>query len=398
MKRAFVTAVILAAACGAACHKQEVIGSRSPVMVTVQSVGTYTATEGTRRFSASIVPESQVSVAFKVGGYVEEILRIGGHLAQEGDFVSRGQVLARVRQSDYQVKVRQAQAQVAAAAKTIQTARAQLDQALAAQDKARSDFRRAEALYATKSLIRPDFDAAKAQLDGTTAQVAAARSQVETAEQNLFAAEAQEAEAKIALGDSTLAAPVSGLILKRNVEIGYLAAIGTPAFEMADIGTVKAVFGVPDTELPKVKLGMELSLQVEVLPGEGITGKVTAISPAADPKTRVFSVEVTIVNRKQQLKPGMIVSVSLLGDEAQAETVAVIPLASVIRSKEDPGKYAVAILDGASDQGTVRFRTIRLGDIYGNQVAVLDGVKPGERVVVSGAQQIMDGQKVQVMQ
>ncbi len=398
MKKALIFSIALISLLLWGCTKEQPVGKRSAIMVSVQPVGVFTPEPIASRYSASIVPDSQVAVTFKVNGYVEQILRIGGHFAQEGDYAARGQVLARVRQSDYDVRVTQAVAQQAAAAKTVQTAKAQLAQAEAARTKAVADFRRAEALYASKSLTRPDYDGARAQLDATEAQVAAARSQIETAEENQRAADAMVAEAKIPLGDTLLVAPVNGIILKRDIEIGTLASPSAPAFEMAEIDIVKAVFGIPDTSLAAVKLGMEIPIKLEALPAEQVSGIVTAISPATDPKTRVFSVEVSINNPKHQIKPGMIVSVNLSGEAEKPRAFTVIPLTAVVRAKDNPNLYSVAVLDGTGASGKVHFRTVSLGDIFGNQVAVLDGLKEGERVVVSGAQQILDGETVQVMQ
>lgn len=397
MKRASVIGFALASLILGGCGK-ETVGKRSPIMVAVQPVGTFTPEPLASRYSAVIAPDSQVSVAFKVGGYVEEILRVGGRLVQEGDFVARGQFLARVRQSDYDARVSQASAQQAAAAKTVQTARSQLAEAEAGRVKAVADFRRAGALYDSKSLTRPDFDGAKAQLDSAEARVEAARSQIGAAEENQRAAEAVVSEAKINLDDTRIVAPVGGVVLKRVVEIGALATPGAPAFEMAQIDTVKAVFGIPDSALPDIKLGMELPVGVEAVAEQPLmAGRVTAISPATDPKSRVFSVEVSVRNSKNLLKPGMIVSVSLQGEKPSGP-LTVIPLASVVRSKQDPNNYSVAVLEGSGRSGTARFKVVRLGAIVGNQVAVLEGLGEGERIIVSGAQQILDGETVQVMQ
>src|SRR5262249_29207461 len=135
-------------------------------------------TSGETRYSANIAPNRQVTLAFKSGGYIEQIHRVAGvdgreRGAQEGDPGQDGMVLARVRHSDYTVKVNQARAQVNKARFSLQAARAQQAEAQASLDQARLEFERAKNLFASESLTNSDYDAAKARFDGTTARVAA---------------------------------------------------------------------------------------------------------------------------------------------------------------------------------------------------------------------------------
>ncbi len=261
MKQAGILGFGLAALLAAGCSK-DLPGKRSPIMVAVQPVELLTPQPLAARYSASILPDRQIPVAFKVGGYVDDILRIGGRLAQEGDNVTKGQVLASLRSADYNARRVQAEAQLAAAARTIQTAAAQQSEAEAGLAKAQADFERAGALYGSKSLTRPEYDAAKAQLDMAAARVEAARAQAGAAGENRRAAEAVLQQAQFTLEDTRLVCPGNGIVVSRSIEIGTLAAPGMAGFVVAEIGTVKAVFGVPDTGLESVRLGMPISVRV----------------------------------------------------------------------------------------------------------------------------------------
>jgi RND family efflux transporter MFP subunit len=325
------------------------------------------------RYSANIVPNAQVDLAFKSGGYVVSIRQVRGtdgrmRNVDTGDWVNRGTVLAVVRQQDYTDRREQARAQLA---------RAQAD-----YEHAKLAFDRTSNLYSTQSATKPEFDQAKAQYDNSVA--------------GLNNAKASLAEAQTALDDSSLRAPFDGWVIKRSVDIGALVGPTMSAFTIADTGSVRAVFGVPDNAMGRIKLGQRQAITTDALPGE-FFGRVSAISPAADPKSRVYSVEVTIPNPRNQLKSGMIASLAL-GGEILPTSVLAIPLSAVIRDPQNPQGFAVLIAEGTGDPATVRNRAVDLGDAYGNMIQVLGGLKAGERVVTAGSTLVRSGDKVRVMQ
>lgn len=390
--------------------------------VKVKTVETHSGTTSTR-YSASIRPSSQVEVAFKVGGYVETIKSTDQRHIQAGDIVTKGAVLAQLRQSDYVAKVNEARSQqgearsaldmnnsqLKEAITSVETSRAQLKDSEAAMERARLDFERARALFATESMTRPEFDAAKerydvtkAKCDAAKAQLAVAEAKVNTAKFQIGAAESRmktsEAvvyTASIPLGDAQLKSPLSGVVIERKVEVGQLVSTGTPAFVLADLSSVKAAFGVPDLSLQNFKLGDTLTMSTDAIPGTEFTGHISRISPAADQSSRVFDVEVTIPNLQGLLKPGMIASISVNEMTATTE-VPVVPLTAVTRSKADPNAYAVLVVEENGGRQVARMRTVTLGESYGNSVAVSSGVKAGEIVITTGVTQVADGEEVRI--
>jgi len=325
------------------------------------------------RYSANIVPNAQVDLAFKSGGYVESIRQVRGvngrmRNVDIGDWVTKGTVLAVVRQKDYSDQRDQAKAQLA---------RAQAD-----YGHAKLTFDRTSNLYSTQSATKPDYDLAKAQLESAAAA--------------LDNAKASLAEAQTAFDDTSLAAPFDGWIIKRSVDIGALVGPSVAGFTIADTHSVRAVFGVPDTAMARVKLGQRQVVKTDVFP-DVFAGHVTAISPAADPKSRVYSVEVTLPNPRNQLKSGMIGSLSFEG-EMLPSVVLAVPLSAVIRDPQKPEQFAVLLAEGTGDPATVRARSVQLGDAYGNMIQVLGGVKSGERVVSTGATLVKSGEQVRIIQ
>jgi RND family efflux transporter MFP subunit len=330
------------------------------------------------RYSASVEAFDQVTLAFKATGYVTDVLRRLGadgrvRAAQAGDRVTKGVVLARVRDNDYRERVSQGRARVA--------------EGQAALTKARLDLERARTLFASDSLTKPELDAAQAATDAAEARVAGARADVELALN--------------ALRDCALVSPVGGVILERRVEVGSLAAAGTVGFVVGDVSTVKARFGIPDSAVQSIRLGEPMDVTVEAIAGTRFSGRVTAVAPAADPQSRVFDVEITIPNHDGQLRPGMIGTVAI-GPDAGASPVTsaaavAVPLTAVVRSTPGSGQFGVLVVGRENTREVARLRQVELGEVTGNAIAVTKGLREGERVVVSGANLLVDGEAVHVL-
>lgn len=362
-----VLAVVLLGGCQGAAPVEKPL---TPVRV---SQAQPYAGSGGVRYSASITPYQQVDLAFKVSGYIRDVLQLPGvdgrsRDVQEGDRVAKGSVLARVRETDYAEKVNQA--------------RSQLAEAQALWEQARAEMDRAEALFAHQSLTRPDYEAAQARLAVAQAKVDGARAQLEVA--------------GAALEDCALRAPMKAIVLSRSVESGELVAQGTVGFVLADTTSVKAVFGVSDVTLGQLRLGDPLSVRTEALPGEEFHGRISRIAPSADPKSRVFEVELTIPNPGGRLKSGLIASLQV-GETAPAEASPAVPLSAVVRQPGDADGYAVFVVSDEDGRQVARVRGVKLGEALGNAVVVSDGLKAGELVVVTGATLVADGEAVRVV-
>jgi RND family efflux transporter MFP subunit len=354
----------------AAC-KQEKTATSIPLPVRA-AVVQLISREASTKYSANIVPYAQVDLSFKSNGYVEHLHQVknpsgGTRNVDQGDWIPKGTALAVVSQQDYIDKVQQAQAQLA--------------RSQAEQEKAKLSFERVSALYSTQSATKPDYDSAKAQLDSTTASVSGAQAQI--------------SEAKVALDYCSLRAPFSGWLVKRSVDLGSLVGPATNGFTLADTSSVKAVFGVPDILITRVKPGQHLIVATDAL-SHSVEGRISAISPTADPKSRVFSVEVTIPNTRNELKSGMIASLSLDGPNLRQPALAV-PLAAVIRDPARVNGFAVMLVEGTDDIVSARLQPVELGDAFGNMIATKAGLSSGERVITTGVTLIKSGDKVRII-
>jgi multidrug efflux system membrane fusion protein len=197
------------------------------------------------------------------------------------------------------------------------------------------------------------------------------------------------------LQDTTLRAPVDGVVLKRNVEIGTLVGTGTVGFTLADTRSVKVSFGVPDVELKNIHSGDTANIISEAVPGKVFQGRITEISPSADPSTRVFNVEVTIPNRDNALKVGMITSLALASSEPVKPAV-VVPLSAIVRASTNNQGYSVFVLRNEGGKFVAEERAVELGDAHGELIAVLSGIKSGDEVVTTGNTRLLSGEEVRI--
>ncbi len=363
--------------------------SRTPASSTqVVNAGTvqrYTPEVG-QKFSTSISPFAQVDLAFKSGGLVENILQLKGDDGRMrpigvGDKVSAGTELARVRVSDYELRVQAAQA-------ALEQAKAQLASAQANQQDAKFNYDRATNLYQTASVTKPDYDRAVQQYASAVASIQAAEAGIASAQSDLDTA-------KLALHDTAIRAPFPGWIVARYIELGMLAGSNTKAFTMVDTRRVKATFAVPDYTLSDIRLGQRQDLRLDTVQ-ETVHGTVTAISQVADPSSRVFSVEITIANPKDTLRPGMIGSLTI-GQGQAGRPCLVVPLSAITSSKDIANGFAVFLVQESAGKTYARSHDVQVGRTYGNSIEVVSGLSAGQRIVVAGGPFLTDGQEVRII-
>ena len=132
------------------------------------------------------------------------------------------------------------------------------------------------------------------------------------------------------------------------------------------------------------------------VPGTEFHGQITAVFPAADKQNRSFDVEVSIPNSDYRLRPNMIVSLHVNTREA-ASAQPVVPLNAVLKAKNNPTGYAIFVVTDEGGRQVARLRDIKLGQAYGNTVAVTAGVKQGELVITTGSTMVLDGVQVKVI-
>ena len=350
------------------------------------------------KYSANIMPSMQIELAFKNGGYISDIARVSGNrYIQEGDVAAKGTVLARLRKEDFASKVSQAEALVAEAQSTTEANKAQLSEAEAAFRQAERDLNRATILLENRSLTRPEFEGARTKHELAQARVEAVRAQSKVIEAKISGAQAILSEARLAQQDAALRAPFDCYVLKKMIEPGSMVAPGRPVFVVADRSSLKAIFGVPDLTVRNVKIGTQLKFTTEAIPDMEFSGWISRISPAADPKSRVFDVEATIPRPSRELRLGMIASFTLPTGRSSSP-VLVVPINAIVRLKQSTENYAVNVVSDQAGKQVAQQRRVKLGQAFGNMIAVTEGISLGDRVIISGSALIVDGEQVRVVQ
>lgn len=353
----------------AGCSKSPPATQAVPVRVIQAS-----AIEGTQglRYAAEVTPYTQVDVAFRSDGYIASIAERPGlgqpRVLQPGDTVVKDEVLARVRDQQYRDSVIEAEANVS--------------KAKAARQKAGLDYQRAQALIKTASITAPEFDAAREEYETAVAGVTGARARLD--------------QANLKLHDTVLRAPMAGLILQRNIEMGSLVHSDSVGFVLADLSRVKVLFSVPDLVLKDLKLGSRLNIRTESLPNRVFHGAVTEIAPAADQRTRVFGITVTVPNPDGALKTGMIAALDVAALRLPAQQV-VVPMASLVTAQDNPESFAVFVVKTEQQKIVARRQGVVTGQVLGNRIVISRGLSVGQRVIVTGAAQVRDGQAVAIV-
>jgi len=311
-------------------------------------------------FNGDIKAEVEVKVFAKIPDRIEQLF------VDDGDRVRKGEPIAKVLATTIEQGVLQAEAGLSAA-------RAQ-------EANQKVEFERAQRLNKENAMSKQQFDAIQTQYEAVSAQVTQA--------------EAALASARSQLRDATITAPISGIIGKRYYEMGDMAAPTMPIVSIVQMDRVKIALDATEEDLGRLSLKQKAEVQVRSYPGEIFEGKVHKISPILDPVTRLAEVEVLIPNPGYKLKPGMYAEAEIT--TGILKTVIVVPRYCVIestslRSVEGEGRvvknYFVFVVD---DNNRAQQRQLEVDYVNHKQVAVGAGIAVGEKLVISGQNNLRD--------
>ena len=184
--------------------------------------------------------------------------------------------------------------------------------------------------------------------------------------------------------------PIAGVVTARNYEAGNLFT-GTPVLHVMQINPLKIIANIQEQYYPAVKLGMPVEIRTDIFPGEVFAGKVSLIYPALDASTRTFTVEVTVPNGNEKLRPGMFARTGFNMGEKEGVMVPDVAVQKQVGTAE----RFLYVIKGDS---VAERRRVEVGRQVGDRVDILSGVAPGERVAVTALSKLFDGAKVEVKQ
>ena len=325
-----LVALFLLISCGGSGQSEQSAVKAKP-SVTVEEVS-LVAVDQLSSFTATIEANTVNNITPAMGGRIRKI-----HV-DVGSRVSKGQTLVTMDAANYS----QQETQLATL---------------------RRDYERYSELYNVGGISKQQLDQLKTQLD-------IAQTALNTIEEN-----------------TGLKSPISGIVTVRNYDSGDVAG-GMPILTIENINPVKIVIHVSESYYSKLSQGMQAKVVVDALEGETFEGKVSLIHPTVNPGSRTFPVEIEVVNKDQQLRPGMFSRVTLNFGTNDRPLVADL---AVLKQTGSNDRYVFLEKDGKAVYTKVELGT-RIDDKY----EIVSGLEVGDRVIVQGNTGLIEGTEVQV--
>ena len=355
-RRKYLVTVFLCLACvsmSSGCGKQEAkIHEEKVVNVKVwaveqKSLRPYVETIGTLK------PFEEVIISSEVDGIVKN-LRVS-----EGSPVSKGMTLVEINETDYRLEVKRAEAA--------------LRQAEASLANAKLEYERKAALYKEELVTKQQFD-------DISARQALAEGELDRARASLSLAKEKLLKTKIY-------SPLQGAVREKKVTTGDYVKNGSQLLWIVKADPIKLQFTVPEKEVGKLRKDQDVMFKVDSFPDLEFKGRVNAIYPSLEERTRTLQVEALVPNRDAKLKPGLFAKVTLY--TAQTRDIIVVPITAVLY---EDSRVKVFVADG----DRAKERPVKIGSKYGEYVEILEGLQKDETVVVVGQNNLAEGVKINV--
>jgi multidrug efflux pump subunit AcrA (membrane-fusion protein) len=305
---------------------------------------------------------------------------------KEGDRVKQGDLLVVLDERQVAAQLNQAQAALAEAKKAETGAMSARTAADAGAQQARLSYARNQTMLAGGAITQETFETVEAQHKQAQAALSQAEAMVEAARFRIEQAQAAVDAATVAQKDARILAPFDGEVTAKLADAGSLAAPGTPLLTLERAGGYRVDLVVPETVIQSVRTGELVDVRISAIGDASITGTVSVIIPSADQNSRTFTVQVNIPTA-EFLRSGMFARVPLIVGEQK--TMRILQSA-VVRKGQLTGVFVV------DEKDTARFRLIRIGRGYGEQVEVISGLQDGTRIVADPPAQLDNGSTVEI--
>ncbi|PRX18512.1 RND family efflux transporter MFP subunit [Orenia metallireducens] len=346
--------------------------------------------------TAQVTPQAQ--------GEVEAVY------VEVGDRVKKGAKLLQLDQDAALIQLKQAEASVKAAQanltkllkgakeEEIASLEAQLKQAKSAYEQAKSAYTRQQKLFEESIISKQTLEQAEsqyiasesgyksAQLSLKLAKEGATAEEIKALEAQVAQAKAGLESAKLVLSKTTVVAPIEGIVSRVDVSEGEVASMQS-VIGITNIDRIKVMTYVSQSVVNKLRITQEVKVELEAIK-QSFTGQIKSISPVADQQKKSFPVEIIIENPNNTLKSGMYTEVILDTDTVSG---------AVVISEDDilndqAGDYIYVAEDGKA----VR-RDVEVGLTNGKEAVILRGVEVGDKIIVSGQDQVKQGTNVEVV-
>jgi len=359
-------------------------------MVTLQPIDESYEAVGTVRAKTSSIVSSKVMgniVAMKV---------------REGDSVHAGQVIVEIDSREARIQTQRSGAGLVEmngaldeVDRSIKAAESNRTAANANRQLATSTLHRYQQLFERQSVSSQEFDEVRARYDVANAEAESASRMVQSlqAKRRQALARIDQAKADVAGSQvyssySRIAAPIDGVVVSRQADVGYMAAPGAPLLTIENVSDYRLEAAVRESQINRIHLRDQVRVQIDALGQQELPGTVVEIVPAADPASRTYLVKISIVlpvGSQQIIRSGLYGKARFITGQMQAMT---IPRKAVVERGQLTSVYVV------DQSGIARTRLVQTGKIYNDRVEVLSGLREGEQIVTEGVANVNDGNRV----
>lgn len=335
-----------------------------------------------------IAEELNVTGSFAAGELVLVVPEIEGlavteFIAEEGDVVKKGQVLARLNSQSLDIQIQQTNATLARNDLALDQAKNQIEQSQINRDHADADLERTKKLRTSGVATQQTLDQQQAAYDLANAQLSGAKLGLEGAQADRKGIEAQLASLNLSKARTEIKSPVDGYISNRTVQIGGIASgQKSPMYQIVANGIVKLLAEVPESDLPRVKVGQKAQITVNGY-DKPIEGEVKLISPEVNQQTRIGIAHIAVSNgTRVPLGAFGRARIALAAEEGVA-----LPLTAVTFGDNGPTVQVVK-------DNKVQVRKVITGLVGTDNIEITSGVAPGEIFVARAGSFVRDGDAV----
>ncbi|MBU1247655.1 MAG: efflux RND transporter periplasmic adaptor subunit [Proteobacteria bacterium] len=248
-----------------------------------------------------------------------------------------------------------------------------------------------DSAQADLSKARSAYDLAKKQAERRTELLdlkVLSKEEMDMANTELQSARSQLSQASKAMSQGDVISPVAGVINELFIDPGEWVNMGQPVAEIVDISSIRINVNAPEMDVRYLTQGQMVRVLVDAYPEATWDGVVDFVAFKADETTKTFRVQVVVDNQDLRIRPGMLARVSMA--RRVIENAVTAPLNALI---DKGGERLVFVADG----NKARAHTVKLGAISGSQIQILEGLAPGDELIVSGQNEVEEGVTIEVV-
>lgn len=340
------------------------------------------AVESSVSFNASLEASEEGLVSAKTPGKIIQIF------FENGKSVSQGEVLAKLDETDIRNNIKTSQAQLNAAKSQLASSQVGLQKIQANLENTQRSYDRTKAMYEQQIVSKADLENAEVALKVALADIESAKAGIDAQKANLQTAETSLSILNDSLKNTSITAPISGVMSGKNIAIGQYINTGTVIGTVQNADPIYAVIDVAESDLSYVKKGAAASFQLSDGSETKYNGTVEIVGGAADPVSRRFQCKIKLDNPKGALKPGVFGRVRFAADGNKQ--VISLPVKAL---GESEGSYYVFL----NENGTAKKQSVTVGKLFQDSVEITSGVEEGNSIVCTNVGTLQDGDAIRAV-